>query len=188
MRLFLAFSLVCGLLFLAVSSLAQPPGPGREGPPRPSVADDLVTRLMEFDTDKDGKLTKRELTDERLHRLFDRADADKDGTVTKEELTALAAREPVDDRGGRAGGPPPGGPGMGPFRPGEVLSAMIRQRLQLAPEQEQQLDELQNDVDAKLAKILNDEQKAQLKAMRDRGPGRPGGFGPTGKAARSDRE
>ena len=46
--------------------------------------------MMAFDKDKDGKLTKAEVSDERLHRLFDRADADKDGFVTKQELTALA--------------------------------------------------------------------------------------------------
>ena len=47
---------------------------------------------MAFDKNKDGKLTKDEITDPRLHRLFDRADADKDGVVTREELIALAAQ------------------------------------------------------------------------------------------------
>ena len=31
---------------------------------------DLVTRMMAYDKDKDGKLTKSEVTDTRLHRLF----------------------------------------------------------------------------------------------------------------------
>ena len=48
--------------------------------------------MMTFDKNKDGKLTKDEVTDVRLHRLFDRADANKDGVVTKEELMALAAK------------------------------------------------------------------------------------------------
>ena len=52
----------------------------------------LVVRMMAFDKKKDGKLTKDEVTDERLQRLFDQADANKDGVVTKEELMALAAK------------------------------------------------------------------------------------------------
>ena len=44
---------------------------------------------MAFDADRNGKLTKSEVTDARLLGLFDRADANKDGTVTKEELSWL---------------------------------------------------------------------------------------------------
>ena len=88
-----------GLLIAASLAVAQRPGGG----PRPSDADDLVARMMEFDKDQDRKLTRAEVTDERLHRLFDRADADKDGVVTREELTALAAREAANDRGGPRG-------------------------------------------------------------------------------------
>ena len=132
----------CALLIAA--SLATAQGPGR-GEPRdgrsPASADDLVTRMMAFDKNKDGKLTMAEVTDERLHRLVERADADKDGFVTKEELTALAAREQISNRGGGPGGfgPPGGGPGgpggprmMGGMpRPGEILPGMLRQRLNL---------------------------------------------------------
>ena len=78
-----------GLLIAASLAVAQRP----EGGPRPPGGDDLVARMMEFDKEQDRKLTRAEVTDERLHRLFDRADADKDGVVTREELTALAARE-----------------------------------------------------------------------------------------------
>src|SRR5712672_851481 len=111
MRTTTAMMMTCGLL--AAASLALAKGPGGGAPP----ADDLVVRMMAFDKDKDGKLTRVEVTDERLHRLFDRADVNKDGSVTKEELTALEAKEKADDRGGRRGfGPPgsggfPGGPG-----------------------------------------------------------------------------
>ena len=80
--------------------------------------------MMAFDKNGDGKLTKSEVTDERLHRLFDRADADKDGSVTKAELTALEAKESGSFRGGPGGFGPPGGPGgpmMAPPRPGEIL-------------------------------------------------------------------
>ena len=180
--------IVLGGLLLAVSvATAQRQG-GGPGATQSSSAgsDDLVARMMEFDKDKDGKLTKAEVTDERLHRLFDRADADKDGSVTKEELAALAAREPSSNRGGPRGfGPPGGGPGgpmMGFPRPGEILPPMFQQRLNLSAEQKTQLAALQRDVDARLDKILNDEQKAQLKQMRNRGPG--GGGPPGGRGFR----
>lgn len=143
---------------------------------------------MAFDKDGDGKLTRSEVTDERLRRLFDRADADKDGSVTKAELTALAAKEKASFRGGPGGfGPPGGGPGgpggpvMAPPRPGEILPPFLQRALDLTPEQKVQLDELQKDVDARLAKILTDAQKKTLDQMRRRGPGGPGGFGPPGR-------
>ena len=56
---------------------------------------------------------------------------------------------------------------------------MVQQRLGLSAEQKSQMAELQTEVDSKLAKILNDEQKSQLKQMRERGPGGPPG-GPGG--------
>jgi len=96
---------------------------GRTGGPGKDTGKDLsnsplVTKMMAFDKNKDGKLTKDEVTDVRLHRLFDRADANKDGVVTKEELMALAAALEAEygQEGGR-GGPGPGGFG-GPGGPG----------------------------------------------------------------------
>ena len=107
-----------GLLIAASLAVAQRPGGG----PRPP-GDDLVVRMMEFDKDQDGKLTKAEVTDDGLHRLFDRADADKDGVVTKEELTALATREAANNRGGPPGGGPPGGGPGGPMGADRVRSS-----------------------------------------------------------------
>ena len=178
--------MVLGALGLAASfAAAQRPGGGPGAATKSSGADDLVDRMMAFDKDGDGKLTKREVTDDLLHRLFDRADADKDGVLTKAELAALAAREPSAGRGGPPGfGPPGGGPGgpmMGPPRPGEVLSPMLHQRLNLTAAQKAQVEDLQKDVDARLEKILTSEQRAQLKEMRQRGPG---GFGPPGGGRR----
>jgi len=172
-----------GLLLVGTLAAAQ----GPDGRPGPGGPDDLVARMLDFDKDKDGKLTKAEVTDPRLSRLFDRADADKDGTVTKSELTALAAKERVEDRGGFGGPGGPGGPSgpsgpmMGMPRPGEVLPGMIQQRLKLTAEQKEHLKVLQTEVDARLDKILTGEQKAALKEMRDRGPG---GFGPPGGGRR----
>jgi hypothetical protein len=185
MRTFLCAIFGCGALLAAASSLvAQPPGQGRGNTPKATGADDLVARMMAFDENKDGKLTKSEVTDERLHRLFDRADTDKDGTVTRSELNALQVRERANARGrssgfgGPGGGPGGfGGPGGGPPQPGQILPAMLRQRLSLTADQQEQIDALQKEVDAKLDKILTSEQKQQLKQMRERGPG---GFGPGG--------
>jgi spore coat protein CotH len=82
----------------------------------------IVKRMLEFNKKKDGKLVKEEVTDPRLHRLFDLADTNKDGVVTREELLALAAKLDAewgsDDKFGKGFGPKgkgPGGPkGKGP--------------------------------------------------------------------------
>src|SRR5271157_338808 len=177
MRKYTALFLAGACLIAASFVLAQ----------NPATADGLVARMMVFDKDGDGKLTKSEVTDERLHRLFDRADADKDGSVTKAELTALEARESASFRGGPGGFGPAGGPGgpmVAPPRPGEILPSFLQRALDLTPEQKAQLDELQKDVDSRLAKILTDAQKKTLDQMRRRGPGGPGGpggFAPPGR-------
>jgi EF hand len=210
MRNFARISLACAAILLA-----QTPAVKAADEPAKDQAKDysnapLVVRMMAFDKKKDGKLTKDEVTDERLQRLFDRADANKDGVVTKEELMTLAAKMDAEqgERGSRGqrgpGGPPPGGPGdRGPGgpppgdggpdgpppggpegrrgpppRPGQILPTFVQEALKLTASQKKQLDELQKEVDAKLGKILTEEQKTQLKEMRPgRGPGGPGGPG-----------
>jgi Spy/CpxP family protein refolding chaperone len=79
--------------------------------------------------------------------------------------------------GGRFGGGGFGG-GFGPPQPGQILPTFMRDQLKLTDEQKKKVDELQKEVDDRLAKILTDEQKKQLKEMRERGPGGfGGGFG-----------
>jgi hypothetical protein len=182
---------------------AQPPGgKGGRGKAKGGGAGggaSLVERMMAFDKNKDGKLTRDEITDERLLRLFDQADTNKDGVVTKEELEALAKKLDAEageggfgkggfgkggfgKGGGKGGFGGPGGPGGrgfgGPPQPGQVLPPFLVERLELTAEQKKQLDALQKDVDARLAKILTSEQKKQLEAMRQ--PFGPGGRGPGG--------
>ena len=98
---------------------AQPSGGPDDGPGRglskQEDADDLVSRMMAFDANQDGRLIRNEVNDNRLLRLFERADADKNGTVTKSELIALAEKEHADDRGGPGFGPPGGPGGFGPL-------------------------------------------------------------------------
>jgi hypothetical protein len=165
-----------------------------------------VTRMMAFDKKHDGKLTRDEITDSRLLRLFDEADANKDGIVTKDELMALAAKKDADsgagDRGGPGdgdgppngapGGPRDSGPGRGgngpsgprgrggPPQPRQILSGRLQDALKLNDDQKAQLAALQKEVDEKLAKILTEDQQKQLKEMRDRGPGGRGPGAPPG--------
>lgn len=181
---------------LAATTFAQGPGDDRGRPGRPpgggggeGGGGTEVSRLMAYDKDGNGSLTKAELVDERLHRLFDRADADHDGSVTRKELDALAAAEPAGGGPGGPGGPggfgPPGGPGgpggprggMMGAAPGEVLPAPMRRMLRLSEGQVEQVEALQKEVDARLDKILTKDQQTQLKQIRERGPGGPGGPG-----------
>jgi len=178
-----------GLLFVALSmTQAQQGTSGKKGGSRSAeTAADFVNRLMSFNKAKDGKLTKEELTDKRLHALFDRADTDKDGVVTKKELEALFAREttaggdgdfgpggdgPKGKKGGKGKGP--GGFG-GPPQPGQILPSFLQEVLKLTDAQRKEVLDLQKDVDTKLAKILTDDQRQRLRDLRENGPG---GFGP----------
>ena len=92
MRVSIAMFVLCGLIAAASPALAQR-GADSDRPTTASGADGFVANLMKFDKNDDGKLTKNEITDERLLPLFERADADHDGVVTADELKALYAKE-----------------------------------------------------------------------------------------------
>ena len=82
-------------------------------------------------------------------------------------------------KGGQGKGGFGGGMGMGGGQPGQILPAFLQEVLKLSDDQKKQVADIQKDVDAKLDKILTDDQKKQLKDMRSRGPGGFGG-GPGG--------
>ncbi len=185
--------LAAGCLTALVAAAQPPADPAARSPAKDFSKSSTVVRMMAFDKNHDGKLTRDEITDPRLLRLFDRADANKDGVVTKEELLALAARDAEEYQEPGPGDRGPGGPGGpggrggrgrfgGPPRPGQILPPFVRERLNLTAEQRKQLDALQKEVDDKLAKILTDDQKKQLKQMQQ-GFGR-GGFGRGGRGGR----
>jgi len=209
MRLIALGLFVCGMLAVSSFSTAQPPGqPGKDkdkggkdkgdkggkggpgGGGKTLSVEELVAQMMAYDANKDGKLTKEELTDTRLHRLFARADAKKSGFVTKEDFATLFTAELAAGGGGKGG---PGGKdgkdgtgGKGGFRPpapGTILPVFLQDFLTFTDAQKKQLAEMQKDVDAKLDKLLTDDQKKQLKEFLERGPGGPGGFpgGPSPK-------
>jgi hypothetical protein len=88
--------------------------------------------------------------------------------------TETAFAQPERGRDGRFGGP---------AQPGQILPSFLQERLNLTEEQKTTLEALQKEADGKLEKILTDDQKKQLKEMREGvGPGGPGGpppdFGP----------
>ena len=110
-------------------------------------------------------------------------------------LVALATLAPAQPPGGGKGDkkePPKGGfPGKGGFgpggpggrmmpQPGVLLPSFLQEALKMTAEQKKQVEELQKEVDAKLAKILTADQLKQLKEMKDRGPGGPPGKGKGG--------
>ena len=93
----------------------------------------------------------------------------------------LAVSTALAQPGGAPGGGFPGGPpgGFEPPKPGQILPGFTQDQLKMTPEQKKQLEDLQKDVDAKLAKILTSE---QLKSLKETpvGGGFGGGFGPGG--------
>ena len=201
------------LIVIATVAMLAAPGAFAQSaanPPKEPAESSIVTRMMAFDTKHDGKLTRDEITDERLLRLFDEADTNKDGVVTKEELVALAAKldaevpagsgrggpDGPDGPGGGFGGPGgpggpggfggPGGPGGrrgpgGPPQPGQILPPTLQDALNLTDDQKKQIAELQKEVDTKLATILTADQLKQMKQMRGRGRGPGGQGGPSGR-------
>ncbi len=91
---------------------------------------------------------------------------------------------PGEFGGGIPGGGAPGGGRGGPGRfgrpqPGQLVPTFMQSVLNLTDEQKKKLDELQKEAESKLAKLLTDVQKKQLKDARENPQGRgPGGFVP----------
>jgi len=86
---------------------------------------------------------------------------------------------------GQPGGKGGFGQGFGQrTQPGQIMSTFMQEQLKLNDDQKKQVAELQKEVDAKIEKLLTDEQKTQLKQIKEAGAGgfggRPGGPGAPG--------
>jgi hypothetical protein len=118
-------------LVLAGAAVAQlpdqKPGAPREPvPPTPISVDDIVERIMAFDKNKDGKVTRDELP-ERMHHLIELGDTNKDGALDRDEVKKLVAARATAPGGFGAGGFRTAGPGPGPgARGGFGVSGAIR--------------------------------------------------------------
>jgi len=74
-------------VLVAAGATAQPE-PRRQGPG--FSAERFVDRMMEGDTDGDGKLSREEIPGRFGEDIFAQGDADKDGLISREELTKFA--------------------------------------------------------------------------------------------------
>jgi spore coat protein CotH len=166
--------------FVPTMGFGKPGGPGGFGPGN-FVAKPLLTAL---DADKDGKVSRDELISG-VKKFFSDCDKDQKGSLTEAQLAAGLDRIWPQPKG-FPGGPFPGGPFGGPAGPAQgvqVLTEPVKQQLKLSPEQRKEIEQLQKEVEAKLAKILSEEQNQQLKNLQKKsGPGDflfgpPGGFG-----------
>src|SRR5262249_43512234 len=119
-RLLIITTTVFAFICIIGASDAQP---GKKGKRNTETMDEFVAKLMVFDKDKDGKLTKEELFDGRLHALFDRADTKKKGYIPRDDLEALFTREndafgPGDGKKGKGPKGPPDKKGPPPDKKG----------------------------------------------------------------------
>jgi|GEM_PF-2245632 len=86
----------------------------KDGPPSADIIASAI--LQRLDTNRDGKLSKTEVSEApRIKDIFDRIDANKDGFVDKAELQAAARM--LAPPGGPGMRPGPGGFGPGGLRP-----------------------------------------------------------------------
>src|SRR5262249_20865033 len=72
-KLFLMTTAFTAILLVAATVTQAQPGGKKGDKGGGETLDEFVAKLMAFNKAKDGKLTKTELTDPRLHDLFDRA-------------------------------------------------------------------------------------------------------------------
>jgi len=167
-KLWLTSALIAALV-LGGAGVAQPPqgqppqakkGPVRVFPePGRLSADDIVERILSFDKNKDGKVTKDELP-ERMHHLITLGDTNKDGALDREEIKKLVTAGGFGPRGEfdafiQKKGIGPGRPGPGPLcdGPGPLGADLGR------------VEEVVDDL--KLSGKKQDQAKATVKAYQE---------------------
>jgi hypothetical protein len=85
---------------------------------------DVVDRILSFDKNKDGKISKDELP-ERMQYLIEKGDTNKDGVLDKEEIKTLAVQMAKEGTSVAAGGGGGRG-GRGPAGSGVTLAMVER--------------------------------------------------------------
>jgi hypothetical protein len=155
--------------------------------------DDIVERIMAFDKNKDGKVTRDELP-ERMQFLIELGDTNKDGALDRDELKKLVTtratapgrfggggfgRVPFDIVGFRTGfgpGPLGPGPGLGPIE-GVVddlkLSGKKKDQAMAAVKAHQEIvrklmEQARAELLQKMKEILSAEELQDFKAALDR--------------------
>jgi hypothetical protein len=173
---------------------------GRGG--RGISADEIVDRIMSFDKNKDGKVTKDELP-ERMQFLIERGDTNKDGALDRDEVKKLAADlardgfRGFDGFGGGRGGFGPGGfggrGGFGPpagFGPGPgtradqalndlKLNDKTKDKAEAIIKAHEEsvrklLDLARGDLLLKMKDVLSEQEYKNFKDALERQPGPPG--------------
>jgi EF hand len=176
---------------------------GRQGPNnRGLTVDQIVERLMSFDKNGDGKVTKDELP-ERMQNLIARGDSDKDGALDKDEIKKLAADLAADrafgpfaNRGGlggrqagadRRGGPPVGFGGnvarraLDDLNLADAKKTTAETAVKAYQDNTRKLVELARaDLLLKMSDVLNEEELKSFKASLNRQPGFGVAFGGRG--------
>jgi EF hand len=99
---------VLAVLILAGTDVAQAPDQKQEPPwelarAAPLSVDDVVERLMAFDQNRDGKVTRDELP-ERMQFLIELGDTNKDGALDRDEIKQLVAAKLAAARATTPGG------------------------------------------------------------------------------------
>jgi hypothetical protein len=150
--------------------------------------DDVVERLLAFDTNKDGKVTRDELP-ERMQDLIARGDINKDGALDRDEIRKLAeelAREGTGRGAGPGGRPFPGRGAPSGLSAGTVERALrdlkvaekkeaVDSAIQASQENVRKLTELARaDLLLKLADVLDEAQLTKFQTALERPGGRDG--------------
>jgi Spy/CpxP family protein refolding chaperone len=171
--------------FKEVVQRRPPPPPGGPGGLGRGVSvEEVIDRIMSFDKNKDGKVTKDELP-ERLYYLLEMGDTNKDGALDKEEVKKLADRLQRDNPPrGPGAPPPPGRDGPPPPPPGPGGPERVLEELRLSDKQKDQahkileahheeMRKLRDKLLKEMKEVLDKDQFERFKEAMERTPPPP---------------